>query len=350
MFWTDSVEKRLYRAKLSDKNSIRSVVVEDDFKRTDDIAVDWVYNNVYWASGARRTISVTNLEGDFIFDVVDDDLENPQSLAVHPKKGWMFWSDWGNISKIEKSGMDGSNRIVLVTDNVVWPTGITLDLVMERIFWLDAKLHIIGSVGVDGSLPNIIRVSSSSLHHQFRMSVMEDSVFWSESGPDTSSIYQADKADGTQVKLLTTAKLVRSTEISTQTRPKDLSIQHHQPMSVTAYHQLMQPSSPNLCLARPILCSHICVPAPAPLTLPSTLPTTCLCPRQYSRLEDHSTCVFISTKSGDTETRQADVKTVSKEVLKDTTVEETEGGNLTGLLIGFLVVLGVLISVVDFTY
>ena len=71
---------------------------------------------------------------------------------------------------------------------------------------------------------------------------------------------------------------------------------------------------------------------------------------QYSRLEDHSTCVFISTESGDTETRQADVKTVSKEVLKDTTVEETEGGNLTGLLIGFLVVLGVLISVVNLTY
>ena len=53
---------------------MRSVVVEDEFRRNDDIAIDWVYNNIYWTCGARRTISVTNLSGDFTIDVVDDEL------------------------------------------------------------------------------------------------------------------------------------------------------------------------------------------------------------------------------------------------------------------------------------
>ena len=208
MFWTDLAEKRLYRAQLKDNHSMRSAVIENKFSKTDDVAVDWVYNNIYWTSGARRAIAVTNLEGDSIIDVVNDDLQNPQSIAVHPKKGWMFWSDVGNVSKIEKCGMDGSSRAVLVTDNVVWPTGITLDLVDERIFWLDTKLHIIGSVMFDGSLPNIIRISSSPPQHLFRVSVMEDLVFWSTWGQNNSSIYQANKADGSQMKKLTTAKLV----------------------------------------------------------------------------------------------------------------------------------------------
>ena len=214
MFWTDYVDKRLYRSQLKDNDSMRSVVIEDNFRRSDDVAIDWVYNNIYWTSGARKAISVTNLEGDFIIDVVDDDLQNPQSIAVHPKKGWMFWSDAGNDSKIEKCGMDGSSRVVLVTNNVVWPTGLTLDLVNERVFWLDTKLHIIASVMFDGSLPNIIRISTSPPQHLFRVSVMEDLVFWSSWWQNTSSIYQANKADGSQMKKLTTAKLVRKEVIT----------------------------------------------------------------------------------------------------------------------------------------
>ena len=214
MFWADYVDKRLYRSQLKDNDSMRSVIIEDNFRRSDDVAIDWVYNNIYWTSGARKAISVTNLEGDFIIDVVDDDLQNPQSIAVHPKKGWMFWSDAGNDSKIEKCGTDGSSRVVLVTNNVVWPTGLTLDLVNERVFWLDTKLHIIASVMFDGSLPNIIRISSSPPQHLFRVSVMEDLVFWSSWWQNTSSIYQANKADGSQIKKLTTAKLVRKEVIS----------------------------------------------------------------------------------------------------------------------------------------
>ena len=214
MFWTDYVVKRLYSSQLTDNDSMKSVVIEDNFRRSDDVAIDWVYNNIYWTSGARKAISVTNLEGDFIIDVVDDDLQNPQSIAVHPKKGWMFWSDAGNNSKIEKCGMDGSSRVVLVTNNVVWPTGLTLDLVNERVFWLDTKLHIIASVMFDGSLPNIIRISTSPPQHLFRVSVMEDLVFWSSWWQNTSSIYQANKADGSQIKKLTTAKLVRKEVIT----------------------------------------------------------------------------------------------------------------------------------------
>lgn len=48
----------------------------------------------------------------------------------------MYWTDWGQVPKIERAGMDGSHRQTIVSYDVKWPNGLTLDLVRKRVYWV----------------------------------------------------------------------------------------------------------------------------------------------------------------------------------------------------------------------
>ena len=49
----------------------------------------------------------------------------------------MYWSDWGSDGRIEKAGMDGSQRASIVT-GVTWPNGLSIDFDLQRLYWTDA--------------------------------------------------------------------------------------------------------------------------------------------------------------------------------------------------------------------
>lgn len=47
--------------------------------------------------------------------------------------------------------MDGSNRRVILTQNIFWPNGLAIDFEEDRIYWTEAKHHFIESSDLDGS-------------------------------------------------------------------------------------------------------------------------------------------------------------------------------------------------------
>lgn len=47
--------------------------------------------------------------------------------------------------------MDGSNRISIVNEGIFWPNGLAIDFSANRLYWTDAKLHVIESSAFDGS-------------------------------------------------------------------------------------------------------------------------------------------------------------------------------------------------------
>ena len=59
------------------------------------------------------------------------------TLIFFPRK--IYWSDWGNNSKIESADLNGDNRQVLVDKVTHWPNGMALDPQRRRLYWCDAR-------------------------------------------------------------------------------------------------------------------------------------------------------------------------------------------------------------------
>lgn len=112
----------------------------------------------------------------------------------------MYWTDWGETAKIERIGMDGreGSRKVLISSNIFWPNGLTLDYDDNRMFWTDARLCYIHSADLDGS--NRRTLVESSLPHPFAITVFGDAIYWTDW--HLKAIFTCDKSSGQNKRML----------------------------------------------------------------------------------------------------------------------------------------------------
>jgi hypothetical protein len=58
----------------------------------------------------------------------------------------MYWTDWGNSPKIERSFMSGEKRELLVNTSLGYPNGLALDISGNVLYWVDAKLDRVSRI------------------------------------------------------------------------------------------------------------------------------------------------------------------------------------------------------------
>lgn len=154
-------------------------------------------------------------------------------------------------------------------NDVKWPNGLTLDLIGKKVYWVDAKLNIIGSCNYDGSNKRTVLYSPESLRHPFSVTTFEDYVYWTDW--DKETIFRANKFTGKEVKPVTSVHTAQ------------------QPMVVHVYHPYRQPDGINQCQAVNGHCSHLCLPAPKINSKSPVL--SCACPDGLKLLPDGLMCV-----------------------------------------------------------
>ncbi|XP_047739334.1 low-density lipoprotein receptor-related protein 1 [Hyalella azteca] len=114
------------------------------------IAVEWVTGNWY-VLDRREFIFVCTSSLSTCVTIVDSFVNKPQSIAVDPAQGFLFFSGYGTLPpKIERTFLDGSNRTEIVTKKLVYPSGITLDYAKKQLYWVDFYLGHLARVDYDG--------------------------------------------------------------------------------------------------------------------------------------------------------------------------------------------------------
>ncbi|XP_026831951.1 very low-density lipoprotein receptor isoform X2 [Drosophila erecta] len=268
IFWSDVTTQKIYKAPIDEGND-KTVVLTKSSVTSDGLAVDWIYNHVYFTDTHKCTIELTNFEGSMGKVLVKDSLDIPRSIALDPIEGWMYWSDWGASPRIERAGMDGSHRTAIITYDVKWPNGITLDLVQKRLYWVDGKLNTISSANYDGSQRQQVLYSTDYLKHPFSITTFEDYVYWTDW--DKQAVFKANKFNGLDVEPVTATHMVEH------------------PMVVHVYHPYRQPDGVNHCQSVNGHCSHLCLPAPRITERSPRI--SCACPTGLKLMPDGLMCV-----------------------------------------------------------
>ncbi|KAH8407014.1 hypothetical protein KR222_004147, partial [Zaprionus bogoriensis] len=291
IFWSDVTTQSIYKAPIDEGNE-KTVVLKQSSVTSDGLAVDWIYNHVYYTDTHKCTIELTNFDGNLGKVLIEDALDIPRSIALDPIDGWMYWSDWGASPRIERAGMDGSHRTTIINYDVKWPNGITLDLVRKRLYWVDGKLNVISSANYDGSQRRQILYSAEYLRHPFSITTFEDYIYWTDW--DKQTVFKANKFTGEGVEPITAVHMVgRPSQCLFRFFPimwfHSFLLQLQHPMVIHVYHPYRQPDGVNHCQSVNGHCSHLCLPAPRINERSPRI--SCACPTGLKLMADGLMCV-----------------------------------------------------------
>jgi low density lipoprotein receptor-related protein 5/6 len=263
VYWTDVSLEMIKRTWLND-SGLSEDVISTGLVSPDGLSCDWLGDKIYWTDSETNRIEVADLDGSNRKVLFWKDMDQPRAIALDPLNGYMYWTDWGEMPKIERAGMNGAplTRSIIIKDNIYWPNGLTLDYQDSKIFWADAKLSFIHSCSFDGSDRRV--VIEGSLPHPFALTLFDDTLFWTDW--HTHSIHSCDKLTGAN------KKKVHSSIFS--------------PMDIHAFHPRRQPTSVNPCGEERQNggCSHLCLMSPNPPFY------SCACPTGVQLNDDGKTC------------------------------------------------------------
>ncbi|GFT68702.1 vitellogenin receptor, partial [Nephila pilipes] len=157
---------------------------------------DWIAKNIYYTDDIADIV-VCNKNGTFCSTVIEKASYSINSFEIAPRSGVMFWSVWEAFHPqksgvIERAELNGSHRVLIVSDRIIWPVAVTVDHIMEMVYWIDTKLNIMECTDFHGLKRRT--VVSEGMYYPFSMAIFEDYVYWSDWGTD--SLIRCDKFSG----------------------------------------------------------------------------------------------------------------------------------------------------------
>lgn len=140
LYYADNIEDVIVRS-TSDGQNVQQVLSES-MDSVESLVVCSVSRKIYFADAGRKSIEVCELEGHHRKVLVWQDLETPRAIAIDYTKGYLFFSDWGTVPRIERADMDGDKRSRIVTNDLFWPNGLAVDKEKLYLYWTDAKVSL----------------------------------------------------------------------------------------------------------------------------------------------------------------------------------------------------------------
>ncbi|XP_047534155.1 sortilin-related receptor-like isoform X1 [Vanessa atalanta] len=203
IYWADIEVDKISRQCFGNGNA-QEVVVDTDLASIEGMALDWISNVLFFVDGMRKKIEAVRTDltsqGRMRATILNSTiLSKPRGIAVHPRAGYLFWTDWDRYSpSVSRSNLDGTDVKKLFTRPIVqWPNGITIDQMADRIYWVDAMEDYIASADLNGQYFRRILWNDEKVSHPFAVAVLKNKMYWDDW--KAKSIFIADKDTGANI-------------------------------------------------------------------------------------------------------------------------------------------------------
>ncbi|KAL0116729.1 hypothetical protein PUN28_009973 [Cardiocondyla obscurior] len=152
------------------------------------LAVDWITDNVYVIDNSYpNTIKVCNLEKQRCATLIKiEHKAKAIALTVDPINKWLFWSQVTQevdsnelFSKIYRTDMTGAD-VTIIQSHFGFVTGMAIDYIKSKLYWLDNFQKTIESSNLDGSQHSTFLNTNTSRVRG--ISIFEQSIYWYISG------------------------------------------------------------------------------------------------------------------------------------------------------------------------
>lgn len=161
-------------------------------KKSDNIqgiAFDPITGLLFWTDSSERSIMyksiITGSKSDPYGSVLlKTDKEIPRAIVVDSCRGYLYWTNtYTDNATIERMRFDGSDRKVIIHDDLFKPISITIDQRENRLYWADDRSGIdysIDSSDLDGKLRKTLY--KDIYHKPNDLTVSKDNVYWTDWG------------------------------------------------------------------------------------------------------------------------------------------------------------------------
>lgn len=225
------------------------------------IAFDWISKKLYFLNSNRLTVCEPS--GDYRSILLNDSvLQEATSLAIDPKSGFIFLTDWHYPAFIARLSLDGKNFTKILTENIASPIGLTLDIITKRLFWTDTHLKRIEFSDYNGRNRFVV-LESDQTAYPFAITFYDGLIYWTDRA--SHSIYSADALSGSNKTIIRDGTL-------------------HSVFDLAVYHYSLQPDGVNPCGSNNGGCSHLCLISAGGSNF------SCSCPTSFFIGDDGKTC------------------------------------------------------------
>lgn len=131
---------------------------------------------------SHSTVECSSLAGLNRQTILSQGLEKPRGIAIHPLAKLvfasalaaisllstcvhdalfpllrkLFWTQVGVQPSVARASLEGDERIVIASTDLLSPSGLAIDFAEERLFWCDQRRGVVESAALDGSARQVL--------------------------------------------------------------------------------------------------------------------------------------------------------------------------------------------------